>query len=195
MNKLTWIAVTSLATATKLLVLVMSLGFDTPWVSIAVGSQLPKRDRWKVGLTLSTFETLMPLIGLVVGHLLGRKLGPYAEAVGAVLLIGVGLYLLLFENEESHDFGRPLMGWLLVWTALSVSLDELAVGFSISLVGLPILLTVFLIGIQAFVLSWIGLSIGRKIKPYTGEWTEKLGAAALILLGLWTGSEALWRLL
>jgi manganese efflux pump family protein len=77
------------------------------------------------------------------------------------------------------------------FTAVSISLDELAVGFSIGLIGVPIALTVILIAAQAFVFTFVGLTFGSKIKPYLGEWAEKLAGIVLGLLGLWIFFDAL----
>ncbi|MFB5193030.1 manganese efflux pump [Alicyclobacillus fastidiosus] len=70
-------------------------------------------------------------------------------------------------------------------TALSISLDELAVGFSIGLVGVPVALTIILVALQAFIFTFFGLTFGSKLKRYLGEWSEKLAGIILGLLGLW----------
>ncbi len=97
------------------------------------------------------------------------------------------------KREAGHDavrLQRSLKGWALILTALSVSLDELAVGFSIGLVGVPIMLTIILIALQSFLFTMIGLAFGSALRPLLGEWTEKLAGVVLLLLGLWIGVEA-----
>ncbi|MHB1627851.1 MAG: manganese efflux pump MntP [Bacilli bacterium] len=90
---------------------------------------------------------------------------------------------------------RRLVGWTLILTALSVSLDELAVGFSVGLIGVPIVLTIILIALQSFLFTVIGLAFGAKLRPYLGEWAEKLTGMVLLLLGLWIGIEAVVALI
>lgn len=73
----------------------------------------------------------------------------------------------------------------LVLTVLGISLDEMVVGFSIGLIVVPIILTINLIALQAIFFTLLGLTFGSKLKPYLGEWAEKLAGIVLGLLGLW----------
>ena len=78
-----------------------------------------------------------------------------------------------------------MAGWPLVAAALGVSLDELAAGFSIALVGVPVALTVALIALQSFVLTLVGMRFGNQLRPYLGESAERAAGVVLGLLGLW----------
>lgn len=49
-----------------------------------------------------------------------------------------------------------MTGWGAVLLGLSISLDELAIGFTLGLLRLPVVLVIVLIGIQAFTLSRLG---------------------------------------
>jgi putative Mn2+ efflux pump MntP len=66
---------------------------------------------------------------------------------------------------------------------VSISLDELAIGFSAGLLRLPIPAMVIAIAAQAFLVTQIGLRLGRRLGEATREATEKLAGAALIALG------------
>jgi manganese efflux pump family protein len=98
---------------------------------------------------------------------------------------------MFFEDDDDDKLDRPLAGWGLILTALSISLDELAIGFSISLVHVPLILTISLIALQAILFSYMGLTFGSKLRPYLGEWAEKVGGAVLGLLGVWLIVERL----
>lgn len=54
-------------------------------------------------------------------------------------LIALAIWLICFEDEEGK-LGRNLVGWSLIFTALSIILDQMAVGFSIGLIDIPIAL-------------------------------------------------------
>jgi putative Mn2+ efflux pump MntP len=101
---------------------------------------------------------------------------------------------LFFEKEEGK-LERNLIGWTLVMTAISISLDELAVGFSIGFLGVPVALTIILISLQAFLFTFLGLTLGKKLKPYLGEWSEKVAGTVLGLLGIWIMIEAAFKIL
>ena len=42
----------------------------------------------------------MPLIGVALGAPLGHAIGSLADYIAAVLIVGLGIYMLLIENEE-----------------------------------------------------------------------------------------------
>jgi len=79
---------------------------------------------------------------------------------------------------------------------LSISLDELAIGFSlgtiavshVSVVTVHPLVICILIGIQGFLMTLIGIALGRMLQTRLRnfkEWTEYLSAFLLIGLGIW----------
>ena len=138
----------------------------------------------------------MPLVGLFIGNGAGHFIGDWASVIGGMTLLAVAVWFIFFEDEdeEAETLERNLVGWTLILTALSISLDELAVGFSIGLVGVPIALTIILIALQAFVFTFVGLTFGSKLKPYLGEWAEKLAGIVLGLLGIWILFDAIVHL-
>lgn len=167
-------------------VLIMSLGIDTLITSASLSLKREPRDKVKIALTFAVAESVMPLAGFFAGGALSRYFESKASLIGSLLLIGVAVYFLFFENEseERERLNRELSGWPLMATALSISLDELAVGFSAGFIQVPILLTVLLIAARSFVFTFIGVTFGSVLKPYLGEWAEKTAGAALGIMGI-----------
>ena len=176
-----------------IIVLILSLGLDTLIVSITLG-MLETKGRLKIAITFALAEAIMALIGLLLGQGLGHWLGRYTSIIGGLALLGVAIWMLFFEDDdealEKVD-QRTLSGRLLLLTALSISIDEIAVGFSIGIVGVPILVTSVIVGAQALLFSLLGLYFGQKLKPYVGEWAEKAAGIVIGLLGLWILFHAL----
>jgi manganese efflux pump family protein len=65
-----------------------------------------------------------------------------------------------------------------------VSLDELAVGFTLGLLRVPVLPFLVAIGGQAFIASQLGFGLGRSVSERFREGAERLAGVALIALGL-----------
>lgn len=185
-----------MATAFKMIAFILSLGLDTLIMSTSLGF-VKTKGTLKIALVFASAEALMPLVGLFVGKGLGQLIGHWASLFGGIALLIVAVWLIFFEDddEEEEKLERGLVGWSLIVTALSISLDELAVGFSIGLIGIPVILTIILIAIQAFVFTFLGLTFGAKLKPYLGEWSEKLAGIVLGLLGIWILTEAIVTIL
>jgi putative Mn2+ efflux pump MntP len=171
----------------KLLALVLPLGLDTFAVAAAIGvAGISPRRRAQVSLVMASFEALMPLIGLALGIPLGRAIGSDADYIGVAVLIAFGLYTLLGEEGENERVAQLAAGagWGSVLLGLSISLDELAIGFTLGVLRLPIGLVIALIGAQALVFSQLGMRLGARLSSRLREGTERLAGVVLIALGL-----------
>lgn len=171
----------------RLLGLVLPLCLDTFAVAAAIGLRgVTPRQRLRLGLLFAAFEGGMPLIGLGAGAGLGRLMGSFADYLAAAALVGLGVYLLAAgEEAEERRLARlpGAGGWTLIGLGLSISLDELAIGFSLGLAGVSIALAVILIAVQALAVSQLGFSLGGRIGDRLREGAERLAALVLLALG------------
>jgi putative Mn2+ efflux pump MntP len=136
---------------------------------------------------MSSFEAVMPMLGLLIGRGLGAAIGGVADYIAAGFLGALGLYLLLGDEGGEHakvDSLSTRRGLALLGLGVSISLDELAMGFSIGLLHLSIWLAVTLIGVQAFAVAQIGLRLGARLGEVARAWAERLAAVALLALGI-----------
>ena len=185
----------------RLVPLILSLGLDTFALSTALGvAPLPARTRLRLALTFATAEGLMPAVGLLLGRPLGDAIGTGAVYIAAVLLIGTGVWLPREGMEDDDDAddepggeaarimsAAMARGWPLLGIALSVSLDELAMGFSFGVLRVPVVPALGAIALQALVVSVIGQWIGRRVGAALGERAEMVAGVVLCLLGLAVG--------
>ena len=128
----------------------------------------------------------MPLIGVALGAPLGHAIGSVADYIAAPLIAVLGIYMLFIENDEQNRLlsltQRGLLGALAL--GASISLDELAIGFSAGLLRLPIFAMVIAITAQAFIATQIGIRLGSRVGEGMREATDKLAGLALIALGV-----------
>jgi putative Mn2+ efflux pump MntP len=163
----------------RLILFVVPLSLDTFAVAAALGvAGLPPRRRLRVSLVLSGFEAGMPLVGLLAGRALGSAVGGVAGYLAVGLLAGLGLYLLLLGEDEPQ--GVPTGAVALVALGLGISLDELALGFAIGLLGLPLVPALVLIGAQGFLAAQLGLRVGGRLGEAARERVEQVAALALL---------------
>ena len=185
----------------NLIVLVLSLGIDTLLVSVSLGFRITK-GKVKIAIVFACAEALMPLMGLLIGKAVGVIMGNWASLAGGILLLCVAVWLIVSKgkdenDEEGEDKDKSpgsLTGWALIATAGSISLDGLAVGFSMGLVGVPVALTTLIVALQAFVFTLLGLTFGSKLKPLLGRWSEHIVAVIFGLLGLWIIIEGVLKM-
>ncbi|HVB60235.1 MAG TPA: manganese efflux pump [Ktedonobacteraceae bacterium] len=204
----------------------LPLGLDTLGVSLGLGikgdAALPDKDGarspgiplWlRSAILFALAETLMPLVGLAIGYTASVLISGIMNIIGALLLIAVGGWELLdevFERYRKRCAAQPPPTMTMAgqaqsahfsWRqqlllALSVSLDELAVGFSFGAFTarltsggkLSPLLFCLYIGIQGLLMAVIGIMLGsilRRRLRWLQEWSELISAVLLIGLGIW----------
>ena len=165
----------------RLLALVAPLALDTFAVSAALAaSGLTSANRVRVSLVFPAFEMAMPVVGLLIGHALGRALGSVADYVAIALLVGVGLLML---RDGDDDPGRLIdaRGLAVLALGVSISLDELAIGFGVGLLRLPLILLVTLIAVQAFFAAQLGMRLGSRIAEKARGAAEKFAGGLLVV--------------
>ena len=173
--------------APKLVALVLPLGLDTFAVSAALGALgVSAQHRLRVSLLFAGFEAGMPLIGVAFGAPLGRALGSAADYVAIGVLFAFGLYTLLGPEEDDERLSQliQLRGASALLLGISISLDELAIGFTVGLLRLPAALVIVLIAVQAFIVTQLGLRIGHRLSQRAREGTERIAGVALIALAV-----------
>ena len=173
--------------ALRLIGLVIPLALDTFAVSAAIGmGGISRRQRARLSLLFATFESGMPIIGLLLGAPLGKALGSVADYVAGGILLTFGLFTLLRpEDDERASISRmaTARGLRLLLLGLSVSIDELAIGFTLGLVRVPVIPVLLLIAVQTILVSQLGMKFGAKLSERLREGTERLAAVVLTLLG------------
>lgn len=172
--------------AAKLLALVLPLGLDTFAVAAALGmGGLEPRRRLRTSLLFTGFEAGMPLIGVALGRPLGTAIGSVADYVAIGVLAALSAHMLLSDSDESLQgswIGRGF--WPTVALGVSVSLDELAIGFTLGLLGLPVIPVILLIAVQAFCVTQLGIRLGDRVSVRLRERAERLAGVALGVLAI-----------
>jgi len=170
----------------RLIPFILPLGLDTFAVAAALGMRgVPSRARLRLSVLLSGFEMAMPVAGLLLGRALGQVVGSGADYVAIAVLALLGVWMLVHDEEDESEKAAQLAGGhglAVVALGVSISLDELAVGFSIGLLHLSLWLAVLLIGAQAFTFAQLGLRLGERLNESLRERAEQI--AGLALLGL-----------
>lgn len=148
-----------------------------------------------------------PLLLIAVGlwelqEEIGERVRKRKKSVGLSPVNAGGSFASREKDHLSHrrdtskrcPYWPPWVRQLLL--ALSISLDELAVGFSLGAISLsapgghaisPIALCIA-IGLQGFLMTLIGLALGRALRErmkFVKEWLEFLSGVLLIALGIW----------
>ena len=170
-----------------LLLVSVSVGLSNFAGAIGIGlSGIDARTRLRVGLAFGLFEALMPIIGLLVGQAVAGHLGHIAKYLGSAILIVVGAYTIWQGRRVPNEPRAParIQTHSLLVTALALSIDNLAVGFALAVYQISIVLAAATMGVISVALSLLGLELGSRLGSRVEAWSEELGGAVLILVGL-----------
>lgn len=143
-----------------------------------------------VAVFFGGFQALMPLIGWLAGSKVGPLVHGWDRWIAFVLLCGVGAKMLW--ESRSADEGPALAAKderlfslrVMLLLAIATSIDALAAGFTLPLVGAPLLTSVVTIGVTTAVLSVAGLLAGRRFGALLGKRLDTAGGLVLIGLGI-----------
>ncbi len=170
----------------RLLALVLPLGLDTFAVAAAIGMLgVSSSRRRRISVLFTGFEAGMPLIGLALGAPLGHAIGAAAEYVAIGVLMAFGIYTLIAdEGDERLVELAELKGLKTLALGISISLDELAIGFTLGLLHISAALVIALIASQTLVVTQLGLRLGGRVGHRTRERAERLAGATLTTLAI-----------
>src|SRR4051812_13142925 len=174
-----------------ILLLAFGLSMDAMAVSAARGLAVRRIGLKHVLLVagfFGGFQALMPLFGWLLGNRVGKAVAAWGHWIIFVVLGGIGAKMLweAFHQDqeaplkEADAFGLRVMLLL----AIATSIDALAAGFTLPLMGAPLGVSLLTIGITTAVLSALGLFAGHRFGAALGSRLDALGGLVLIGLGL-----------
>lgn len=188
----------SLSQVGKLLAFVLPLGVDTFAVAAALGARgvATTQQRRRITTLFVAFEGGMPLFGLLLGAPLGAVIGEAADYLAATVLILLGGWMLFVRDDAEEELELASFtaahGWALIVLGVSISLDELAVGFTLGLSRLPVAVVILAIVVQTAIATQVGLRLGHRLSERFREAAERLAGLALALLGCYLLAQQLF---
>lgn len=172
----------------EIFILAFALSMDAFAVAIGLGvknsSQDIKKLALKVALFFGFFQALMPFIGFLGGVGINEYLSGFDKIIAFVLLLIIGAKMIYESfNENIEDEISKITNKILLYLAIATSIDAMAAGYTLHLFDINIYLSLFIIGIVTFFLSYLGVLFGKKGGEKYESKAEFLGGAVLILIG------------
>jgi len=167
----------------------VGLAMDAFAVAIAAGltiERLTGRHIFRIAFHFGLFQFMMPIIGWLAGRSVAGYVQDYDHWVAFGLLGTIGgkmLWDALISDEESFR-KDPSRSWSLVLLSIATSIDALAVGLSMAVLGVSIWLPSIVIGLVAGIMSLVGICMGSRLGNRARRWAESLGGVILIGIGV-----------
>lgn len=172
----------------EVLLIALGLAMDAFAVSLAAGTTRHingPRPVFRLSFHFGLFQALMPVLGWLLGSSVQRWIAPFDHWVAFVLLAFVGGRMIrsgLDSNGEGMT-ADPSRGATLVMLSVATSIDALAIGLSLAVLGLDIVYPAIVIGVVAATMSLLGIFLGGRLGKAFGKRMEVLGGLILIAIG------------
>ncbi|MBN1367515.1 MAG: manganese efflux pump [Dehalococcoidales bacterium] len=172
-------------------IILIALGLSMDCFAVALGAgftmgTVKKSQVLRIALAFGIFQALMPVIGWALGRTVIDYVAPYDHwvAFGLLAIIGGHMIWEFFEKKERTRTVDVTRGVRLLVLSVATSIDALAVGLSFAFLQVNIGVAVAIIGTVAFIVTAVGVIVGRKIGQLIGRWAELAGGLILIGIGL-----------
>jgi putative Mn2+ efflux pump MntP len=172
-----------------IILVAIGLGVDGFSVAIGIGAANTKRS-WAPVLRLAAafglFQFVMPLVGWLAGLTVVNFIANYDHWIAFTLLAYVGGKMIWegCKKESEEEKADQTRGLPLLLLSIATSIDALAVGFSFSILKVPILFPAAVIGIVCFLMTTIGMIFGKALARIFGKKVEIFGGIVLIAIGV-----------
>ncbi len=165
------------------------LAMDAFAVSLGIGTSRRAEDfrsRFRLAFHFGIFQSLMTILGWLAGSTISRFISSFDHWIAFALLAYVGVNMIrsgLDKNAEKIC-PNPSRGRTLIMLCVATSLDALAVGLGMAMIGTTIVGPAIVIGVVTLSLSAFGLGVGRFLGEKFGKRMEVVGGLILIGIGL-----------
>jgi putative Mn2+ efflux pump MntP len=173
----------------EILLIALSMAMDAFAVCLGAGTQRQTnsaRPAFRLSFHFGLFQFLMPVVGWFAGTTIVRYIAAYDHWVAFGLLTFVGIRMIRSGFDSSSELHKndPSRGWSLILLSIAVSIDALAIGLSLALIGVTIWYPAVVIGVVTGLISWLGLGLGNVLGAKFGKRMEIAGGVVLILIGV-----------
>jgi manganese efflux pump family protein len=172
----------------ELLVIAVGLSMDAVAVSLAASANnraQAARATFRLSFHFGLFQALMP----IVGWALGTTVAPYIASIdhwvafGLLAFVGIHMIHAAVTGAEEQLPRDPSKGTTLVMLSVATSIDALAIGLTLAMLGDGIWYAALLIGVVTGALSFLAIQAGRRAGAALGRRMEVVGGVALLLIG------------
>lgn len=173
-----------------LTVILIALGLSMDAVAVAIGmglsiNSLQIRQGFVIGLFFGSFQALMPVAGWLAGRSLRSVMMSVDHwvAFGLLVIVGAKMIYESLRDKSGEDGSRMFNMRSLVTLSVATSIDAFAIGISFAMLKISIVSPVLIIGVTTFLLSFLGVGLGKHAGHLMPKKFEIVGGVILIGIG------------
>ena len=177
--------------AAELFLVAAALSADAFAVAACIGTGRsapgkPYKAAVVAGLYFGVFQAAMPMLGHALAGRFAERVASAGYLLSFALLIIIGGKMIAgsFKAKKDPNANASVKLTVMLPLAAATSADAFAAGVSFAFLDLDIVPAALTIGGVTFVLSAVGVMIGKFFGARRGSWAEFAGGAVLALMGL-----------
>jgi len=163
-------------------VIAVSLSMDAFSLSLAYGTlRLSKKENLTLSTIVGIYHFFMPIIGMFLGNFILNfiKIKPDIVVFIVLLFIGVQMIIESFKKEEKLSSMSKIE---LLLFGFAVSIDSFSVGIGLNTITNNYILSSIIFSISAFIFTYLGLFLGKKVSEMIGKMATIFGGFVLIII-------------
>nr|NNM90474.1 manganese efflux pump [Bacilli bacterium] len=176
-------------TGWTVLLMGLALSMDALSLGVALGAEgIRRRDSVRLAVMIGYFHILLPLLSILIGDWLSTLFGEVFSRLAAffMMILGAKMAIEALRQTTPKRSRKPLVTdwWHITGMGLAVSIDALAVGFSLGAIDVKPLYAAITFGVVSSSFAFMGMMIGRRVHRQLGHHGQLIGGMILLMLGL-----------
>ena len=172
----------------EIILISIGLAMDAFAVSICKGLSM-KKINWKstiiIAIYFGLFQAIMPVFGYLLGSSFSVIVQKLDHWIAFILLAIIGGNMIKESKDDETEKRNDKVDFkTMIILAIATSIDALAVGVTFAFFEVNIILSISIIGLITFILSFVGVIIGNKFGDKFQNKAEFIGGMILIIIGL-----------
>jgi len=169
--------------------ILLGFGMSMDAFSVAITRGLAWKCQIKHALLISIFfglfQAFMPVLGYILGLQLQVFILTIAPWVAFILLSMIGIKMIYESLWVADDDVCSIFSFKeILILSIATSIDAFALGVTFAVLNTPLMEPIIIIGLITFILSFLGVYIGKSIGHLFENKIEILGGIILIGIGL-----------
>lgn len=171
----------------QMFALAVGLSMDSLVVALTSGAVIGNHrivNILKIAGMLAFIQMCLTIFGWLIGSTFAHYIDQYDHWFSFAILFFLGARVIIssIKNKEENPF-NPLNFKVMLSLALATSIDATAVGLSLSLINVDIIVPAIIIGFVTFMMSSFGIIFGCKAGQKYNLQVNIAGGIILILIG------------
>ena len=167
-----------------IIIIAVSLSMDAFSLSLAYGTlNIEKKQIITLSIIVGIYHFFMPLIGNYIGNAVINILPIKPYTIVFLVLTFIGVEMILESIKSERNLNLMNIVELLIF-GLAVSIDSFSVGIGLNVIySVPVVCSL-IFSISAFIFTYLGLILGKKINDMVGKISTIIGGIVLIIIGI-----------